>query len=100
MAAKMCAQSSALRAMGPILSMLGARAMAPYRLTRPYVGRRPLMPQKEAGQTMEPQVSVPMAKAAKPAETMAPEPEEEPQVQQVWSQGFFAAPWREALANR
>ena len=29
---------------------------------------------------MEPHVSVPMANAAKPAATIAPEPEEEPQV--------------------
>ena len=34
-AAKMRAQSSALRAIGPILSIEGARAIAPYLLTRP-----------------------------------------------------------------
>ena len=39
--------------------------MAPPRPTRPKVGRNPETPQKAEGQRMEPQVSVPMAKAAK-----------------------------------
>ena len=39
--------------------------MAPPRPTRPKVGRNPETPQKAEGQTIEPQVSVPMAKAAK-----------------------------------
>jgi len=47
---------------------------------------------------MEPQVSEPMAKAASPAATMAPEPEEEPQVQQEMSQGLWVSPCREAEA--
>src|SRR6266699_4040983 len=96
----MRAQSSALRAMGPILSMEGASAIAPYRLTRPYVGRRPLTPQNAEGQMMEPHVSVPIAKAARPAATIAPEPEDDPQVQQVVSQGFLASPCNDAEAKR
>src|SRR3954467_11833318 len=74
--------------------------MAPWRLTRPYVGRSPLIPLNEDGQTIEPQVSVPIAKAASPAETIAPEPDDEPQVQQPSFQGFFAAPLMEAEAKR
>src|SRR4051812_48696259 len=49
---------------------------------------------------MEPQVSVPIAKAASPAETIAPEPEDEPQVQQPSFHGFLAAPLMDADAKR
>src|SRR5262249_42468142 len=98
--AKMCAQSSADRAIGPILSIECANAIAPYRLTRPNVGRKPLTPQYAEGQMIEPQVSVPTAKAASPAATIAPEPEDEPQVQQEVFQGFFPAPASEADAKR
>src|SRR5271169_5900105 len=87
MAANIRVQSSALRAIGPILSMEYESAMAPWRLTRPYVGRRPVTPQNADGQTIEPQVSEPIANAASPAATIAPEPEDEPHVQQVVSQG-------------
>src|SRR5260370_29147167 len=100
MAAKMRAHTSALRALGPILSIEGASAIAPYRLTRPYVGLKPLMPQNAEGQMIEPHGSVPIANAARPAATIAPEPEEEPQVQQVVSHGFLASPCSEAEANR
>src|SRR4051794_12007772 len=74
--------------------------MAPWRLTRPYVGRKPLIPVNDDGQTIEPQVSVPIANAARPAETIAPEPDDEPQVQQPSFHGFFAAPLIEAEAKR
>src|SRR5271165_558086 len=99
-AAKICAQSSALRAIGPMWSMDGASAIPPYRLTRPYVGRSPLMPQNAEGQTIEPHVSVPIANPASPAATIAPEPDDDPQVQQLVSQGFLPAPCNEAEANR
>ena len=49
---------------------------------------------------MEPHVSVPIAKAARPAATIAPEPEDDPQVQQVVSQGFLASPCNDADAKR
>src|SRR5579884_2826273 len=91
-------QSSALRARGPILSIEYESAMAPWRLTRPKVGRKPDTPQNAEGQIIDPHVSVPMAKAASPAATIAPEPLEEPQVQQRWFQGFFVGPVREADA--
>src|SRR3954462_720795 len=58
------------------------------------------MPVNDEGHTIEPQVSVPIAKAASPAETIAPEPEDEPHVQHPSFQGFFAAPLMEADAKR
>jgi hypothetical protein len=68
------AQSSTVRHIGPILSMLHDSAMAPWRLTRPNVGRRPVTPLRVAGDTMEPCVSVPMAKPTRPAAVAAPGP--------------------------
>src|SRR5271165_764092 len=100
MTASTVEQSSAVRHMGPILSIEYASAMAPPRPTRPKVGRKPETPQKAEGQTIEPQVSVPMAKAAMAEATIAPEPLDEPQVQQLVFQGFLAAPLADAAAKR
>ena len=58
------------------------------------------MPQYAEGQMIEPQVSEPMANAASPAETMAPEPDEEPHDQREVFQGFFVAPCSDAEAKR
>ncbi len=58
--------------------MLQLSAMAPVRLTRPYVGRSPVTPQREAGETIEPQVSLPIANGTRPAETALAEPADEP----------------------
>jgi hypothetical protein len=52
--------------------------MMPERLTRPSVGLMPTSEHADAGQTIEPSVSVPMAAAAKLAATATPEPELEP----------------------
>jgi len=49
------------------------------RLTSPTVGFNPTMPLIEAGQVIEPSVSVPMAAATMPAATAAPDPDEDPQ---------------------
>jgi hypothetical protein len=46
---------------------------------------------------IEPQVSLPIANAARPAATIAPEPLDEPQVQQVSFHGFFAPPVNDAV---
>ena len=78
MASKTRAQSSTLRQMGPILSRLQHSAIAPWRLTRPKVGRRPDAPQRVEGETIEPSVSVPMAKPTSPATTAEAEPADEP----------------------
>ena len=48
--------------------------MAPCRLTLPKLGRSPVTPVRVAGETMEPSVSVPIAKGTSPALTAAAEP--------------------------
>src|SRR5437763_15461461 len=78
MAAKTRAQSSTLRASGPILSMLQASAMQPCRLTRPNVGRRPVTPQRVHGDRMLPWVSLPRANGTRPAATDEALPADEP----------------------
>src|SRR5829696_3473205 len=50
----------------------------PLRLTRPYVGFSPAMPQAAAGERIEPPVSVPIVAGANPAATAAAEPDDEP----------------------
>src|SRR5208283_819619 len=72
--------------------------MAPCRLTRPYVGRNPLTPQNADGHTIEPHVSVPIANPASPAATIAPDPEDDPHVQQPVSHGFRVSPCSDAEA--
>src|SRR5215211_8555988 len=52
--------------------------ITPVRLTRPSVGLIPTTELTEAGQTIEPSVSVPTATAAKLAATATAEPELEP----------------------
>src|SRR5260221_9370138 len=78
MALKTMAQSSAVRAIGPSLSMDQLNVIAPVRLTRPYVGRSPVTPQRSHGETMEPYVSEPMANGMSPAAVAAAGPAEEP----------------------
>ena len=75
-------------------------AIAPDRPTRPNVGRSPDTPQYADGQTIEPHVSVPIANAASPAATIAPEPLDEPHVQHVSFHGFFAPPLIDAVPKR
>jgi hypothetical protein len=55
-----------------------AKAIRPYRETRPYVGLNPTIPQSAAGWRTDPPVSVPSAHTASPAATAAAEPPEEP----------------------
>ncbi|MNI50361.1 hypothetical protein D3C73_1050180 [compost metagenome] len=66
----------------------------PLRLNNPTVGLSPTTPLSDAGQTIEPAVSVPTLKGAKPAATAAPDPELEPQG--VWLNrcGFLVCPPR------
>src|SRR5467141_3227194 len=54
--------------------------MTPARLTRPNVGMSPTMPQSDAGPRIEPPVSEPSASGTNPAETAAPDPDDEPPV--------------------
>src|SRR5258707_9005221 len=80
--------------MGPAVSWLCAMGMMPARLTSPRVGLRPTMPLADDGHTIEPSVSVPMARAHRLAATAAAEPELEPHGLRSSTYGFFACPPR------
>src|SRR5450631_3068742 len=66
--------------------------MIPLRLKRPTVGLMPTIPLTEAGDTTEPSVSVPIAKAQRLADTAAPDPALEPDGLRSRMQGFFVCP--------
>src|SRR5437763_17081232 len=72
------AQSSALRQMGPSLSVVHESAMAPVRGTRPKDGRKPDTPQVRDGDVMEPFVSEPMLNPTHPAAVADAGPADEP----------------------
>src|SRR2546430_11398990 len=72
------AQSSTVRQMGPSLSMLQERAIAPVRGMNPKLGRKPVVPQRVEGEEIEPRVSEPMLKATHPAAVAEAGPAEEP----------------------
>src|SRR5687767_11298409 len=72
------AQSSAVRQIGPSLSMVHDSAIAPVLGTRPYVGRRPVTPQRVDGDEIEPSVSLPIENATSPAAVAAAGPADEP----------------------
>ena len=78
--------------MGPILSKLQLNAIAPVLLIRPKVGLKPVAPQVEEGEIIEPQVSVPMAKGTSPATVADAEPAEDPEDPVFRFQGFFVLP--------
>src|SRR5579862_6172640 len=78
MASRTTAQSPTARQMGPSLSMVQLRAMAPVRGTKPKVGLRPVSPQRVEGEEMDPSVSDPTANATQPAATALAEPAEDP----------------------
>src|SRR6185503_2924771 len=81
--------------MGPILSMVQLKPIAPKRLTRPYVGRSPVTPHLEDGETIEPSVSVPIEKPTRPAAVAAAGPADEPLEPVCASsicQGFLVTP--------
>jgi len=58
--------------------MVQVSAMAPWRLTRPKVGRTPATPQRVLGATMEPSVSVPMEKSHQSGGVAEAEPADDP----------------------
>ncbi len=74
----MMAASRTVRAIGPAVSWLSAMGMMPARLTRPTVGFTVTSPFWPAGDRSEPEVSVPIAAAAKPAATATADPALEP----------------------
>src|SRR3954462_5637799 len=93
---KIAAQSSAERAIGPILSIEKHSAIAPARGTRPYVGRSPLTLQNAPGTVIEPHVSVPIANPTSPPPTAAPEPLLDLPAQRDSSNGHLHAPVMDA----
>ena len=97
MASRTIPQSSAVRHSGPSLSRLHERAIAPCLLTLPYVGLSPATPQNAPGMRIEPHVSEPIAKGARPAATAAPDPDDEPPAHRLESQGFSPGPVSDAL---
>src|SRR5712691_4910847 len=86
------AQSSAVRAIGPSLSSVHESAMAPFRDTSPYVGRRPVIPQYADGVPIDPDVSEPIANGTRPAPTAEPDPLEDPPDQRSVFHGFRPGP--------
>jgi hypothetical protein len=81
-----------VRAIGPQWSSVGQSIRIPARLTRPNVGFSPTIPQHEAGQRIDPPVSVPGAAATSPAARAAPEPPLDPPGTRVGSCGFLHEP--------
>src|SRR5438094_6575459 len=78
--------------MGPSLSSDQQSVIAPVRATRPNVGRRPVTPQRIAGATMLPPVSLPIEKATSPAAVAAPGPALDPDAPSSNSHGFIVCP--------
>src|SRR6185503_13573041 len=99
MASSTSAQSSALRQIGPILSMLQASAIAPVRGTRPKEGLSPVTPQRVDGEEIEPRVSVPIENPTSPAAVALAGPADEPLDPCSGHQGFrvtapnHTSPW-------
>src|SRR6185295_14982450 len=60
--------------MHPTLSIVQLAIIAPKRLTRPNVGRRPVTPSGVAVEMIEPRVSLHRAKGTRPAAVAAPGP--------------------------
>src|SRR6266581_6680420 len=77
-ASRTSAQSSTVRQIGPSLSMLQERAIAPVRGTSPKEGLRPVHPHRVEGEEIEPSVSEPMLKATHPAAVAEAGPADEP----------------------
>src|ERR1043166_9564759 len=86
------AQSSMVRQIGPTRSCDQASTIPPYRLTRPNVGRSALSPHSRAGDTMEPDVSVPMPKPTHPAAVADDGPADDPLEPRRMSHGLFVRP--------
>src|SRR5438067_6733650 len=84
--------SSTVRVIGPSLSSDQQSVIAPVRGTRPYVGRRPVTPQRMLGLTMLPPVSLPIENATRPAAVAAPGPALDPDAPSSSSHGFIVCP--------
>src|SRR5438128_4029200 len=80
--------------MGPAVSWLGAMGTMPDRLTRPTVGLMPTRALLLDGETIDPSVSVPIAAAARLADTATADPELEPDGFRSRAYGFLVWPPR------
>jgi hypothetical protein len=69
-----------VRVIGPAVSCVAEIGRMPVRETRPTVGRSPTRLCIADGETIEPDVSVPIVTAARPAAAAAPDPALEPLV--------------------
>ena len=92
MAARTKPVSSTERQSAPTLSSDQQSAIAPVRETRPKVGRRPFVPQRCEGETIDPSVSVPMAKPTRPAAVDDAEPALDPDDPSLGFQGLRVTP--------
>src|SRR5262249_329978 len=84
--------SSTARVMGPSLSRDQQSVIAPVRGTRPNVGRSPVTPQRIAGLTLLPPVSLPIENATRAAAVAAPGPALDPDAPSSKSHGFIVWP--------
>src|SRR5215216_3194841 len=78
--------------MGPTRSCDQPSTMPPARLTRPKVGRSALRPHSRAGDTIDPDVSVPMPNATQPAAVADAGPADDPLEPRRRSHGLFVRP--------
>src|SRR5207253_10694108 len=99
MASSTSPQSSAVSASGPSLSSVQQSAIAPWRLTRPYVGRNPVAPLNVAGQIMLPLVSLPRLKPTQPSAVALPEPVLDPPAHKLLSKAEWPGPLMLAFAT-
>src|SRR5919107_5928099 len=93
MAPRARAASSTVAPKTPTWSSDDANATKPNRLTRPYVGFTPTMPQNAAGCRTEPPVSEPRAIGTIPEATATAEPPDEPPGTRSGAIGFFVGPY-------
>src|SRR5262249_32866888 len=84
--------SSTERVIGPSLSSDQHSVIAPVRATRPNVGRNPVTPQRIAGLTMLPPVSLPIENATSAAAVAAPGPALDPEAPSSNNHGFMVWP--------
>src|SRR4030095_16170733 len=84
--------SSTLRVIGPSLSSDQQSVIAPVRGTRPNVGRSPVTPQRIAGDTMLPPVSLPIENATSAAAVAARGPALDPDAPSSSSHGVIVCP--------
>src|SRR5262249_2493067 len=88
------AASVTVRAIGPAVSWLWPIGTIPDRLTSPNVGLLPTIPLADAGHTIDPSVSVPIATTQRLEATATPDPELEPQGLRSSAYGLSVCPPR------